>query len=183
MLALSITGWSPTLVKLAMVLSAAAYPDDFSHFNGAILYANRNCDFEQPGFYIYFLDSALWIVNRRSANVFDFLTSAEFNQMTTASGTFHSTIYHAALYVLKTARSYIEAFDDTIYFTGNSYGGTVAPLLDVIISTDYPTKDVNAIGFAPLPHMDDTTSALHEEKIASLLNGVDIVPTLSVLNL
>jgi hypothetical protein len=179
---LSITGWGPALVKLAMAFSAAAYTDDFSGFNGTLLYSNLNVDFEQPVFYVYQLESSLWVVNRGSVNLIDFLTCAEFNETTTPYGTFHLGIYQAALFTLAGARSYIERFEGPIYFTGHSYGGTVAPVALVIASKDFPHKDLNAIGFASMPPMDNTTSRLHKDKIATFVNNVDIVPTLSVPN-
>jgi hypothetical protein len=180
---LSITGWSPSLVKLAMALSISAYSGDFSRFNGTLLYSQRDSAFEQPVFYVYKLDSNLWIVNRGASDVFDVLTCAEFNETTTSLGTFHLGIYHAAQFTLEKSRSYIEEFEGPIYFTGHSYGGTVAPLLQVLTLAEMPNKDLNAIGFAPMPHMDDDTSTLHKDKIASFVNNADIVPTLSVANL
>jgi hypothetical protein len=179
----SITNWGPTLVKLAMALSAAAYDDNFNAFNGTLLYAHRNCSFEQPVFYVYSLDSALWIITRGSANVFDFLTCAEFNETTTDYGVFHLGAFEASLFIFQHVRDFVEAWNGPIYFTGHSYGGTTSPVLAVIFSKEYPAKDVNSIGFATLPPMDDATSTLHKDKIATIVNEVDIVPTLSVPNI
>jgi hypothetical protein len=77
----------------------------------------------------------------------------------------------------------MENFEGQIYFTGHLCGGTVAPLLQVLTSEEMPKRDLNAMGFAAMPHMDDDTSTLHKDKIAWFVNNADIVPTLSVANL
>jgi hypothetical protein len=179
----AITGWGPALLKLAMHLSVAAYRDDFSEFDGEILYANREVDFEQPVYYVYLLDGNLWVINRGAESVYDFLSCGDFNETTTDHGTFHLGAYRSALFTLQGARPYVESFNGTVYFTGHSFGGTVAPINAIITSDDYPSKDINGIGFAPLPMVDDATNARHREKLASIVNDVDIVPTLSVPNL
>lgn len=166
-----------------MHLSVAAYRDDFSAFNGTILYSNRNVDFEQPVYYVYALDNNLWIINRGAESLYDFVSCAEFNETTTDYGTFHLGAYKSALFTLKGARSYIESFNGTIYFTGHSFGATVAPINAIICSKDYPQKDINGIAFAPIPMVDDTTNAKYREKLATIVNDVDLVPTLSVANL
>jgi hypothetical protein len=179
----NITGFGPLLVKLAMQLAIAAYDDDFSKFNGTLLYANRDVGFERPVFYVYSLDSNLWIVNRGSADIFDTLSCAEFNETTTPIGTFHLGTYNAAQYTFTYAKDYIQSFTGTVYFTGHSYGGTVSPIVSVLAANAFPDKDLNAIAFAGFPMMDDKTNAKYHEKIAMFVNDVDIVPTLSVPNL
>jgi hypothetical protein len=178
-----ITGFGPLLVKLAMHLSVAAYRDDFSEFNGTILFSNRDVDFEQPVYYVYLLDGNLWVINRGAESIYDFVSCAEFNETTTQYGTFHLGAYKSALYTLEGARPYVESFNGTIYFTGHSFGGAVAPINAIICADDYPTKDINGIGFAAFPMVDDATNAKHKEKLAIVVNDVDLVPTLSVANL
>jgi hypothetical protein len=178
----NITGFGPLLIKLAMHLSVAAYEDDFSKFNGTILFANRDVDFEVPVFYVYSLDLNLWIVNRGAEDLFDILSCADFNETTTPLGTFHLGAYNAAQYTFGLAKSYIQDFKGTVYFTGHSYGGTVSPIVSILAADAFPDKDLNAIAFAGIPMMDDKTNAKYHEKIAMIVNDVDIVPTLSVPN-
>jgi hypothetical protein len=179
----NITGFGPVLIKLAMQLSICAYEDDFSKYNGTILYANRDVGFEVQVFYVYSLDSALWIVNRGAEDFYDFLSCGDFNETTTPSGTFHLGAYNSAIYTLNYALDYIKSFDGPIYCTGHSYGGTVAPVVAVLASDAYPDKDISSIAFAGIPMMDDATNAKHHEKLVMIVNDVDIVPTLSVPNL
>lgn len=178
-----ITNFSAALLKLAIHLAVAAYEDDFSEFNGEILYCNRSGGFLRPVFYVYKLDGNLWIVNRGSITIEDYLSCAEFNETTTQYGTFHLGAYEAAMYTLAQVKKYIEDFDGTIYFTGHSYGATVAPILATICMQLYPNKDLNAFAFGPLPMMDDETNAKYKDKMVSIVNSWDLVPTLSVGNL
>jgi hypothetical protein len=52
----------------------------------------------------------------------------------------------AAQFALASTRSYIERFESPICFTGHSYSGTVAPVVEVIVSTNGLYKDMNSIG-------------------------------------
>jgi hypothetical protein len=51
----------------------------------------------------------------------------------------------AAQFALAGTRSYIERFEGPICFTGHSYSGIVAPVVEVIVSTDVSYKDMNSI--------------------------------------
>jgi hypothetical protein len=179
----SITNWGAPLVRLALQIALAAYSGDFSGFSGTMLYQNTTYDFEYPVIYAYELDNSLWIAIRGSAELYDFMTDAEFNETNTSLGTFHLGAYHAALHVLAQLRSFMSSYAGSIYITGHSYGGSVSAVLLVLAQSEFPRQDINGVGFASYPMMDDRTSARHAGKIATIVNGVDIVPTLSVPNL
>jgi hypothetical protein len=100
----------------------------------------------------------------------DFLSCAEFNETTTNYGTFHLGAYKSALFTLQGARPYVASFNGPVYFTGHSFGGTVAPINAIICMVDYPTKDINSIGFGPISMVDDATNAKYREKLASIVN-------------
>lgn len=182
-MAINITGFGPVLLKMAVHLAIAAYEDDFTPFTGEMLYYNKTNGFLTPVFYVYKLDNALWIVNRGSISGDDYLTCAEFNETTNQYGTFHLGAYEAAMYTFLQVKKYIEEFDGTVYFTGHSYGATVAPILMIIAQNAFPNKDMGAFAFGPIPMMDDVTNAKYLDKICSVVNNADLVPTLSVPNL
>lgn len=182
-MAIQITGWSTALLKLAVHLAVAAYRDNWNEFNGEMIYANKTGGFLRPVFYVYKLNNALWIINRGSITVEDYLSCAEFNETTTEYGTFHLGAYEAAQYTLEQVKQYIADFNGPIYFTGHSYGGTVAPVLAAICMQMFPEKDIGVFAFAPLPMMDDATSAKFKDHMVSIVNHRDLIPTLSVGNL
>ncbi|KAK8882328.1 hypothetical protein M9Y10_044970 [Tritrichomonas musculus] len=177
-----ITGFSATLLKLAIRLSVAAYNNDFTEFDGEMIYKNTTDGFLEPVFYVYKLDGNLWLVNRGSITEIDYLSCAEFNERTTDLGTFHEGFYNASITTLSQAEKYIAEFDGTIYITGHSYGASVAPVEYVILRNKYPTKDINCMAFGPLPMMDNTTYLKYTDKLVTVVNHHDLIPTLSVPN-
>lgn len=177
-----VTAFSATLLKLAIRLSVAAYNNDFTEFDGEMIYKNTTDGFLEPVFYIYKLDGNLWLVNRGSITQIDYLSCAEFNEKTTEYGTFHEGFYLASLATLSQAEKYISEFEGTIYITGHSYGASVAPVEYVILKNKYPLKDINCLAFGPVPMMDNITAQKHADKIVTIINDLDLVPTLSVPN-
>jgi hypothetical protein len=177
------TGFGPALMKLGMHMAVAAYRDDFSEFTGKMLAYNTTSDFEIACYYVYELNGSLWVAIRGSTGLIDFLSCAEFNETTTKLGTFHNGSYQAAVYVYANVKSYISSFTGTIYVAGHSYGGTVAPVLATLMLADFPDKDINALCYAPIPMMDNVTALKYKERMFSVVNDVDLVPTLSVPNL
>lgn len=177
-----ITGFSATLLKLAIRLSVAAYNNDFTEFNGEMLYKNTTDGFLEPVFYIYKLDGNLWLVNRGSITEVDYLSCAEFNEVTNDLGTFHEGFYNASVTTLSQAEKYISEFDGTIYIIGHSYGASIAPIEYVILRNKYPLKDINCMAFGPVPMMDNITYQKYSDKLVTVVNDRDLVPTLSVPN-
>jgi hypothetical protein len=80
-------------------------------------------------------------------------------------------------------RPYIRDHNGPIYFTGHSLGGTTGPVLLIKATNEFPDKDFNALSFATIPVMDDVTNGKYRDKIVTIVNAIDIVPTLSVPNL
>ena len=178
----SITGFSSVLLKLAIHLSVAAYNNDFSSFNGEMVYKNTTDGFLTPVFYVYKLDGNLWLVNRGSITEIDYLSCTEFSEITTELGTFHEGFYNASLNTLRQARKYIEEFDGTIYITGHSYGASVAPIEYVLLKNEFPNKDLNCMAFGPVSSMDKVTADKYKDRIVTVINHLDAVPTLTVPN-
>ncbi|OHS96600.1 lipase [Tritrichomonas foetus] len=178
----AVTGFSAALLKLAIQLSVAAYNNDFTSFDGEMIYKNRTDGFLAPVFYVYKLDGNLWLVNRGSITQIDYLSCAEFNERTTDLGTFHEGFWIASETTLSQAAKYIEEFDGTVYITGHSYGASVAPVEYVILRNKFPHKDINCLAFGPVPMMDNVTSEKYRDKLVTVINHFDLVPTLSVPN-
>jgi hypothetical protein len=177
------TGFGAALLKLGMHMSVAAYQNDFKEFSGKMIDYNTTSDFEIAAYYVYELNGNLWVAIRGATGLIDFLTCGEFNETTTNLGTFHNGSYQASVYVYERVKKYIASHQGTIYVAGHSYGGTVAPVLATLILADFPDKDINALAYAPIPMMDNVTSAKYKERMVSVVNDVDLVPTLSVPNL
>jgi hypothetical protein len=180
---IAVTGFGPLLLKLAMRFALAGMSGNFSEFHGELLYANESQGYEVPVLYIYEQDGSLWIIHRGTDSVYDWLTVESFNETTTPLGTFHGGIFRSATDSYRRSKPYISQHNGPVYFTGHSYGSTIGPVEMILASADFPDKDLNAIGFASFPTMDDTTNKKFREKIVTVVNSDDIVPTISVGNL
>jgi hypothetical protein len=179
----AIKGWGVALLRLAMHLCAAAYTDDFSAFQGTLLFAHRNSTVGQPAFYVFLLDKDLWIVNRGSATSSDIETCGQFSEVEFDDGVFHSGFYRAAQFTLPLISEFIQSHTGTIYFTGHSYGASVAAVQLVLASSDFFDKDLNAITFAQIPCIDSSTSGVYKNKIALIVVEHDTIPHLSIPNI
>jgi hypothetical protein len=179
----SMTGFGSALIKLAIRVALDAYSGKFDDVGGKILYANHTIDFERPVFYVVQINETLWIAVRGSRSVYDYLTCGEFNETKDPLGIFHLGSWRAAQYVYNQVQPFVKAHNGVIYCTGHSYGASVAPLIAVQALNDCPGKDVNSISYAALPVMDNETSLKYKEKIVSIVNNIDCIPTLSVLNM
>lgn len=179
----NISGFSPYFLRLAMGLSYACLNDDFSYYQGKMLYDHYNSGFEEPVFKIYKLDGVLWIIARGSLNEEDRLTCAAINEVQTKHGIFHEGFYKSAQFVYELAKPYILDHQGPVYFTGHSYGASVASVLFTIFDDEFPERESCCAAFGPMPMMDYDTALKHKEKMVSVINHKDIVPTLSVENL
>lgn len=148
-----------------------------------MIYRSDVVEVHHPPFYVYELNNALYVVVRGSKCVEDYLTDVEMMEKTTEYGVFHTGFYNASMYVLDQIENIIKSYNGPVYFIGHSYGASVADILLVITRTKYPDRDLNAIGFAPVPAISTELSHIHWEKIVSFRNDADLVPTLSVPNI
>jgi hypothetical protein len=183
MLVPRVTRFGPLLLKLAMRFALAGMSGNFSEFHGRLLYANASDAYETPVLYIYEQDGSLWVIHRGTDSMSDWLTVASFNETTTPLGTFHTGIFHSASDSYRRSKQYIARHNGPIYFTGHSYGSTLGPVEMILANADFPEKDLNAIGFASFPMMDDMTNKKFRDKIVTIVNSDDLVPTISVGNL
>lgn len=179
----NITNFGPELLRLAVALSYSAFTRDFSKWDGELLYSHNESTIREPAFFIYKYQGNLWIINRGSLHPDDYLTCAEIGEIETPIGTFHEGFYNAALYCYFIARKYILKLNGgTVYFTGHSYGASVAPINYILFQNEFPKKDGGVLSFAPMPMISSNLSIKYFDKIASFVNNYDIVPTISVVN-
>lgn len=179
----NITGFGPGFLRLAMALSYACLNHDFSGFSGEMIFAQWESRFEEPVFNVYKLDGVLWVITRGSLNDVDRLTCAAINEIQTKHGIFHEGFYKSAEYIYYMIKPYIQEHKGPIYFTGHSYGASVASCLFALFDDEYPDRESCCAAFGPMPMMDYTTALRHKQKMVSIIHHKDIVPTLSVENL
>lgn len=170
-------------IKLAMALTTCSYEDNFTRFHGEMLFSSRVSQFLEPIFYVYKLNGSLWIVTRGSLGIVDYLTCACFNEIDTSYGKIHEGFYKAARFVMSNAEPFIRAHKGPVYFTGHSYGGAVSPIAYIMFQSKYPDRESASVGFAPIPMIETNLSTKYFDRIISVVNHKDIVPTLSVENI
>ena len=179
-----ITGFCVALVKLAMRLVLCSYePGNFTRMGGQMIYKNEFCDIHRPPFYVYELNRSLFVIVRGSVVPEDYLTDAEMMELDTEFGVLHTGFYNASCYVYEQVEPFVARFGGPVYFTGHSYGASVADILLVMMRTRHPEVDSNAIGYAPMPAVSTEVSHTHWDRIASFRNDADLVPTLSIPNI
>jgi hypothetical protein len=166
-----------------MRFALAGMSGNFSEFHGELLYANESDSYGVPVLFVYEQDGALWVIHRGTNSIYDWLTVESFNETTTPYGIFHNGAYMSAKNSYERSRFYIEKHKGPVYFTGHSYGSTISAIEMILGLSEFPEKDLNAIGFASFPMMDDNTNKKFRERIVTIVNSDDIVPTISVGNL
>ena len=170
------------LLQLGVRLSTSAYSSNYSHFKGTLFSKSTTNDFEMPTFYVYTQKDTLFIIIRGSNSAHDYLTDAEITETLTNYGIFHTGFYKAALYVYKNTENIINKWKGKVFFVGHSYGGSVSQIL-VAISYYYKQDiDAYAISYGPMPSMYISADDPINERIITINNNEDIVPTLSIPN-
>ena len=102
----------------------------------------------------------------------------------TNKGVFLRGYYKSALYIYNYAYSFIKHHNDPVYFIGHSMGASVSTVLHCISSFDFGNqKDINTITFAPVPAISEILNKTYGNKIITIINSDDIVPTISIPNI
>lgn len=177
-----ITNFSLPLIFLAWNFTECTFSHQFTQFDGTLFYLRPTTEINQPSFFIYELNNCLYIGIKGSTDMLDYATDAEYNEITTEIGTFHAGFYNAAQFVLNISRPFIAAAKGPVYFTGHSYGASVGAVSVALSTAEFPKADINCIAFAPVPPMSDDANLTFGSKIVSFVNGVDMMPTLSIPN-
>ena len=183
-----VTGFNKALITLGMKLSLYSYFNLMSLLPVNVLEKHNYNAKYNPLYYVVeeTENNNLWIVTRGSFSIADWLTDFDFAQVdVTLDGFeyhFHRGFYQAALNVFSNVEHYIKDHDGPIYFTGHSYGGSVTTALLAIAKAKYKNKDINALAFAPAPTMGSDIPDDVYNKLATIVNKNDIVPTLSIGN-
>ena len=181
-----VTGFSLSFLKLVMKLVLITFNGDFSEFSGERYYYNPNTDVEQPAFYIYKLNEGnkLFIGTRGTHDINDATTDIEIREINTNKGTFFEGFYRSALYVYQTAYPFIKNHDGPVYFIGHSMGGGISTVLHCLAKFDFGnTKDINTVVFAPVPSISESLNKSYGNKIVTIVNSDDSVPTISIGNI
>ena len=164
----------------------STFSGDFSKFSGDCYYYNNITDIEQPAFYIYRLNEGnrLFIGTRGTIDMNDVASDIAIREINTNKGTYLEGYYRSALYVYKFAYSFIKNHDGPIYFIGHSMGASISTILHCLSKFDFQnTKDINTIAFAPVPSISDTLNSSYGDKIITIINSDDVVPTISIGNI
>ena len=183
-----VTGFNKALITLGMRMSLFSYFDLMKYAPVTVLEKHSENSKYNPLYYVVKENdnNNLWIVTRGSSSLEDWLTDFDFKNIDVNLGgfdyQFHQGFYKAAQNVYANVKHYIEEHDGPIYFTGHSYGASVSTALIAIAKADFNNKDLNTIAYAPAPTMGSEIPADVYNKIATIVNSNDIVPTLSVAN-
>lgn len=182
----NVTDFSLSFLRLVFELVLITFNGDFSKFSGERYYYNPNTDVEQPAFYIYRMNEGnrLFIGTRGTHDINDATTDIEIREITTNRGTFFEGFYRSALYVYKYAYPFIKNHDGPVYFIGHSMGGGISTVLHCLAKFDFKnTKDINTIVFAPVPSISESLNKSYGDKIVTIINSDDAVPTISIGNI
>lgn len=182
----NVTDFSLTFLRLVMQLTMSSFSGDFSKFSGDCYYYNPDTDIEKPSFFIYRLNEGnkLFIGTRGTIDVNDAATDVAIREINTNKGIYIEGFYRSSLYVYQYAYSYIKNHDGPIYFIGHSMGGAISTILHCLAKFDFKnTKDINTIAFAPVPAISDTLNISYGDKIVTIINSDDAVPTISIANM
>lgn len=172
-----------SLLQLGMRLSSAAYASNFVNFKGQIFSQSTISDFEKPVFYVYIEEESLFIITRGSLSTNDYLTDAEISEISTEYGVFHKGFYNAANFVFENVQPLINSWNGPVFFVGHSYGGSVSQIMLVMSHRTNQSINAYALSFAPMPCMNISTENNRiQNRIFTVINNNDIVPTLSVAN-
>lgn len=170
------------ILQLGIHLSLSSYSANYSHLKGTLFSQSSINEFEKPVFYTYKQDNSLFIITRGSISTEDYLTDAEISETTTDFGVFHTGFYNAASYVYKNTKELINNWNGPVYFVGHSYGASVSQILIVIAYHYKKDLDAYALSYAPMPAMNLSADDHIQDRIITIVNDDDIVPTLSIPN-
>lgn len=181
-----VTDFSLTFLRLVMQLTMSTFSGDFSKFSGECYFYNPNSDIEKPSFYVYRLNEGnkLFIGTRGTIDVTDAATDVAIREINTNKGTYLEGFYKSSLYVYLFAYPFIKNHDGPIYFIGHSMGGAISTILHCLAKFDFGnTKDINTIAFAPVPAISESLNKSYGNKIVTIINSDDAVPTISIANM
>ncbi|KAK8882155.1 hypothetical protein M9Y10_044795 [Tritrichomonas musculus] len=182
----NVTDFSLTFLRLVMQLTMSTFTGSFSSFSGELYYYNPNTDIEQPSFYIYRLNDGnkLFIGTRGTIDINDVAADIAIRQIVTDKGVYLEGYYRAALFVYKYAYAFIKNHDGPIYFIGHSMGGAISTILHCLAKFDFRnSKDINTIALAPVPAISESLNKTYGDKIVTIINSDDVVPTISIANM
>lgn len=185
-MATNVTDFSLSFLRLVFKLVLVTFNGDFSEFSGERYYYNPNTDVEKPAFYIYKLNEGnrLFIGIRGTKDINDATTDIEIREINTNKGTFFEGFYRSALYVYQYAYAFIKNHDGPVYFIGHSMGGGISTVLHCLAKFDFgDTKDINTIVYAPVPAISESLNKSYGNKIITIVNSDDAVPTISIGNI
>jgi hypothetical protein len=177
-------GLSPVILQLTVRLAYLAYfPANYSQLPGDIIYQTEFADVSEPIVFVYRQDPDLFIITRGTNEDNDFGTDADYHEVDNEYGSFHHGIYAAAEWILPQVRPFIAGqTGGTIYFTGHSLGASCSQVLHILAMREFPSKTFYSFGYAPPPCMSVESAAIASPNMFTFVNGVDVVPTLSVGN-
>jgi len=170
-------------LMLFMSISTSAYSRKYMVSGLNTIYQCYEVKKYQPAFAIHTYNGSVIIAIRGSQEDADFQTYSDFNEIHTPYGIFHSGYYQAAMYVYSRTYHYFTSSNTKVYFTGHSYGGSVASIIMAIVRTRHPSLQALAISFGPPPSMDLLTSIKNKNDIITIVNKNDVIPTLSIGNI
>lgn len=170
------------LLQLGIHLSSSSYSANYSHFKGTLHSQSTISEFGKPVFFVYMQNNSLFIIIRGSITGDDYRTDAEISETTTDYGVFHTGFYLAATHVYENTKTLINSWRGPVFFVGHSYGASVSQVL-MAMSYHYKNDlDAYALSYAPMPAMNITTNTHIHDRIITIVNDDDIVPTLSIPN-
>lgn len=169
-----------------MKLTMSTFTGNFSNFIGNLYYYNSQSDIEKPSFFIFKMTECnkLFIGVKGSTNINDATINMALKPIHTNKGVYIKGYYYAALYIYNYAYLFIKKHNGSIYFIGHSMGASVSTVLHCLSNFDFfNTKEINTIAFAPAPAISEDLNKTYGNKIVTIINSEDIVPTISIPNI
>lgn len=171
-------GAFPTMVLLN--LSILEYTNRWNTTNMSAIYIQKNARKYYPAFSIHQSGEDIYVAIRGSAESNDFDTLLDDAEVITEIGTFHHGYYLAALNTYKKCLNVLANCKGKVYFTGHSYGGSVATIMYFIAKNDHIYNlDIYCCAFAPVPCVGYEMAKQETEKIITIVNSNDVFPRLS----
>lgn len=181
-----VTNFSLPFLHLVMNLTMLTFTGNFSQIDGELYYYRSETDVEMPAFYIYkmYEGNRLFIGVKGTTTAMDAATDVGLKEIYTKKGVFYQSFYRAAMFVYQYSYGFIKTHDGPVYFIGHSMGAAVSTILHCLAKYDFPTdKDINTVALAPVPTISDALNTTYGDKIVTIINGDDAVPTISIPNL
>ena len=174
------------ILLACLKLSAFVYntTNNISGFN--IIQSFEN-NLYQPKFVIATQDSNLFIAIRGEASFSDFETLLDFEMTDFLGGYVNMGVLKSARYVLEQAEPYMKKYDGKIYFTGHSYGGSVAAMASLIVRLEKTqetySKRANAITFGSYPFLTKDLAKKSHFFVSGYVANNDLFPALNTHNI